>query len=163
MCTILWGRQPFVHDVTFICCRSFYCFVYVAQESSLSDTRCLIQYVVSPHCGDKRMAQSCTRSSLPNYFGISLKCGVQHVNVSNVNKAIEWTATKLRISMICQNSSAAKISCNFAPFFYHHSVVIQHIVSDTLYQTSYFLYIQRKVYKMLDTHFLILFWPLLFA
>jgi hypothetical protein len=25
-----------------------------------------------------------------------------------------------------------------APFFYHHSVVIQHLVSDTLYQTSDF-------------------------
>jgi hypothetical protein len=29
-----------------------------------------------------------------------------------------------------QNSSAEKISCNVAPFFYHHSVVIQHFVSD---------------------------------
>jgi hypothetical protein len=36
-----------------------------------------------------------------------------------------------------QNSSAEKISCNVAPFFYHHSVVIQHLVSDTLYQTGY--------------------------
>jgi hypothetical protein len=31
-----------------------------------------------------------------------------------------------------QNSSAEKISCNVMPFFYHHSVVIQHIVSDRL-------------------------------
>ena len=31
-----------------------------------------------------------------------------------------------------QNSSAEKISCNVAPFFYHHSVVIQHLVSDRL-------------------------------
>jgi hypothetical protein len=37
-----------------------------------------------------------------------------------------------------QNSSEEKISCNVAPFFYHHSVVIQHFVSDTLYQTCYF-------------------------
>jgi hypothetical protein len=38
-----------------------------------------------------------------------------------------------------QNSSAENITCNVAPFFYHHSVVIQHLVSDTLYQTCYFL------------------------
>jgi hypothetical protein len=29
----------------------------------------------------------------------------------------------------CQNSSAENVSCNVAPFFYHHSVVIQHLVS----------------------------------
>ena len=29
-----------------------------------------------------------------------------------------------------QNSSTEMISCHFAPFFYHHSVVIQHLVSD---------------------------------
>ena len=31
-----------------------------------------------------------------------------------------------------QNSSAEKISCNVTPFFYHHTVVIQHLVSDRL-------------------------------
>ena len=30
----------------------------------------------------------------------------------------------------CQSSSAEYVSCNVAPFFYHHSVVIQHLVSD---------------------------------
>ena len=39
----------------------------------------------------------------------------------------------------CQSSSEENVSCNVAPFFYHHSVVIQHIVSDTLYQTGDFL------------------------
>ena len=39
----------------------------------------------------------------------------------------------------CQSSSAESVSCYVAPFFYHHSVVIQHLVSDTLYQTGYFL------------------------
>jgi hypothetical protein len=29
-----------------------------------------------------------------------------------------------------QSSSAEKMSCNIVPFFYHHSVVIQHLVSD---------------------------------
>jgi hypothetical protein len=38
----------------------------------------------------------------------------------------------------CQSSSAENVSCKVAPFFYHHSVVIQHLVSDTLYQTSDF-------------------------
>jgi len=31
-----------------------------------------------------------------------------------------------------QNSLAEKISCNIASFFYHHSVVMQHLVSDRL-------------------------------
>ena len=30
----------------------------------------------------------------------------------------------------CQSSSIENVSCNVAPFFYHHSVVIQHLVSD---------------------------------
>ena len=38
-----------------------------------------------------------------------------------------------------QSSSAENVSCNVAPFFYHHSMVIQNIVSDILYQTGYFL------------------------
>ena len=38
-----------------------------------------------------------------------------------------------------QNSSAENITYYVAPFFYHHSVVILHLVSDTLYQTCYFL------------------------
>jgi hypothetical protein len=39
---------------------------------------------------------------------------------------------------LCQSSSAENVSCNVAPFFYHHSVVIQHLVSDNLYQTGDF-------------------------
>ena len=31
--------------------------------------------------------------------------------------------------MSLQSSSAEKISCNIVPFFYHHSVVIKHLVS----------------------------------
>ena len=30
----------------------------------------------------------------------------------------------------CQSSSAENVSCNVAPFFYHHTMVIQHLVSD---------------------------------
>jgi hypothetical protein len=35
-----------------------------------------------------------------------------------------------------KHSSSEKISCSVAPFFYYH---IRHLVSDTLYQTGYFL------------------------
>jgi hypothetical protein len=30
----------------------------------------------------------------------------------------------------CQSSLVENVSCNIPPFFYHHSVVIQHLVSD---------------------------------
>ena len=36
---------------------TLYTFSFEIKESSLSDTRCLIHDVVSPHCGDKRMAR----------------------------------------------------------------------------------------------------------
>jgi hypothetical protein len=38
----------------------------------------------------------------------------------------------------CQISSAENVSCNVTFFFYPHSVVIQHLVSNTWYQTSDF-------------------------
>jgi hypothetical protein len=50
---------------------TLYTFCFEINESRLSDTRCLIQYVVSPHCGDKRMARRCTRRSLPSYFDMT--------------------------------------------------------------------------------------------
>ena len=46
-------------------------FSFEIEESSLSDARCLIQDVKSPHCGDKRMVRRCMRSFLPNYFVIT--------------------------------------------------------------------------------------------
>ena len=42
-------------------------FSFGIKESNLTDTRCRIQDVVSPHCGDKIMARSCMRYSLLNY------------------------------------------------------------------------------------------------
>jgi hypothetical protein len=42
-------------------------FSFEINESHLSDAKCLIQDVVTPNCGDKRMVQRCTRRSLPNY------------------------------------------------------------------------------------------------
>ena len=44
----------------------------------------------------------------------------------------------------CQSSSAENVSCNVVPFFYHHSVVIQHLVSDTLHQTATFVNFKGK-------------------
>jgi hypothetical protein len=38
------------------------------QESSLSDITCLIQYVVSPHRGEKRMSRCCMRCPLSDFF-----------------------------------------------------------------------------------------------
>jgi hypothetical protein len=40
---------------------TLYTFSFEITGSRLSDTRCLIQDVVSPHCGDKRMVRRCTR------------------------------------------------------------------------------------------------------
>jgi hypothetical protein len=52
----------------------------------------------------------------------------------------------------CQSSSTENVSCNVAPFFYQHSVVIQHLVSDALYQTGDFPLYQRKTDIMLDKY-----------
>ena len=65
-----------MHDITFICCHSFYCFANIAHID-----------VFYPHSNDMTSSQ---------------------------------------------NSLAEKISCNVEPFFYHHNVVIQHLVSDRL-------------------------------
>jgi hypothetical protein len=46
---------------------TFCTFSFEFKEIGLSDIRCIIQDVVSPHCGDKRMARRCMISSLPNY------------------------------------------------------------------------------------------------
>ena len=43
-------------------------FSFEIKASSLSDTSCLLQYVVSPHCDDKGMSRCCTIYFLPNYF-----------------------------------------------------------------------------------------------
>ena len=64
-------------------------FSFEINESSLSDTRCVVQDVVSPQCGDKRMARRCTIRSLPNYFVMTSyhwNAG-KHIYVSNVNIA----------------------------------------------------------------------------
>ena len=62
-------------------------FSFEINECRLSDTRCIIHDVVSPHCGDKRMVRRCTRRSLPNYFAMtSYYWNVRHSNVTLVNE-----------------------------------------------------------------------------
>jgi hypothetical protein len=53
-------------------------FSFEIKESSLSDARCLIQDVVSPHCGDKIDAATMREifsSELFCHDAITLKCG----------------------------------------------------------------------------------------
>jgi hypothetical protein len=50
---------------------TLYTFSFEINESRLSGTRCLIQDIVSPQCGDKRMARRYSRRSLPNYFNMT--------------------------------------------------------------------------------------------
>jgi len=56
----------------------------------------------------------------------------------NTETILHWCAYP-RNSDYMTSYMTKKISCNVAPFFYHHSVVIQHLVSDIVYQTGYFL------------------------
>ena len=60
-----------ITDIHIYLTVTLYTFSFEINESRLSDTRCLIQDVVSPQCGDKRMARCCTRRSLPNYFDMT--------------------------------------------------------------------------------------------
>ena len=43
-----------------------------------------------------------------------------------------------------ESSLTENVSCNVAPLLYHHSGVIQHLVSDTLYQTATFINFKGK-------------------
>jgi hypothetical protein len=47
----------------------------------MCDTKCLIQYVALPHCGDNSMAFS---AELLCHDVISLESGEKHINVGNV-------------------------------------------------------------------------------
>jgi hypothetical protein len=69
-----WIRTMALSEYSFwirIVYLTLYTFSFEINKSRLSDTRCLIQDVVSPHCRDKRMARRCTRRYLPNYFDIT--------------------------------------------------------------------------------------------
>jgi hypothetical protein len=66
-------RQPSINWHYLTLCT----FPLEIKESSLSDTGCRIQDVVSPHCGDKGMARRCTISSLT----YNRNCAGKHINV----------------------------------------------------------------------------------
>ena len=82
-------------------------FSFEIKESGQSDTRCLIQDVVSPHCGDKRMTWCCTRSSLPNYFvmtsyhlnAICWKWSNSDDTLVNEQQQITWCHTQNVVSL----------------------------------------------------------------
>jgi hypothetical protein len=76
--------------------------LFATFESNLSDTRCLIQDVVSPHCGDKRMARCCTRRSLPNYFDMtSYHWNVRHKGSSScMHQIMRYTSKTHTLTQI---------------------------------------------------------------
>ena len=78
----------------------------------------------------------------------------EYVNLWYIIWKKEWTLNSHFVSVADTDTSfpTEKISCNVTPFFYHHSVVIQHLVSNTLYQTGNFLWFQRKTYIMCDKY-----------
>ena len=59
---------------------------YLTYSFEINEIRCLIQDVISPHCGDNRMVRRCMRRSLPNYFDKSLECETRHSNLTLVNE-----------------------------------------------------------------------------
>jgi hypothetical protein len=141
-----------VHDVTlFVAVHSFVTFCTFAFEFKevwykVSDTRCCITTLVIKEWRDVARDLLCrTILSWRHIIGMRGK----HVNVSNVSKTKEWTATNnvtscttcslpQSIVQICilfrQNSSEEKISCNVTPFFYHQcgdtTSCIRHLVSN---------------------------------
>ena len=63
---------------------------------------------------------------------------VEPVVWTSITTSCDAVSLRNRQDLI-QSLVQTQYGCNVAPFFYHHSVVIQHLVSDTLYQTGYFL------------------------
>jgi L-rhamnose isomerase len=55
---------------------------------------------------------------------------------------------KIVVFYLGQSSSAKKISCNVAPLFHHHDLVIQHLVSYTLYQSLLSLISKENVHNV---------------
>jgi hypothetical protein len=141
MCTILSGRLHFVHDITLffpfihqcqvtVFCLSVNADIYLysgfvimlisAAESNPGTGRTVHYLTLSTFSVEiKESRLSDTRCCITRYFfrsftNVRLLCFVSHSN--------DMTS--------CQSSSVENVSCNVPPFFYHHSVVIQHLVSD---------------------------------
>jgi hypothetical protein len=98
---------------------------------NLKKVACLIQDAVSPHCGDKRMAQHCTRHSLPNYMSwchimSSLLC--EPVSLRVVMQLVH-TIGKIWYKVLYQHTmyviSLSNISMKKQILNYHHTVVIK--------------------------------------
>jgi hypothetical protein len=140
-------RLYFVHDVTLV----------VAVHSPRS-RYCLIIFSVTVQSSDNTFLEKCGPYSCRKYWNYVFGNENMTVNIFTIHNTNEWTLNDrfvqvAYIDMVSphssdktswQSSSAEKIACNSAPIFYHQSVAIQHLVSDTLYQTGYFLYFQRK-------------------
>jgi hypothetical protein len=72
------------------------------------------------------------------HFNLTLAICLKFVFIEILDKLITYINVRLLYLVIysngmtsCQSSSAENVSCNVVPFFYHHSVVIQHLVSDS--------------------------------
>ena len=75
----------------------------------------------------------------------------------SVNSSTSGYCVLSNILMICRRIKVVwqRTSCAASHHSFITSVVIQHLVSDTLYQACYFRSIQRKTYIMLDKILLI--------
>jgi hypothetical protein len=81
-----WCKVVYPHTLHVMVVYLTLCTFFVEiNESSLSDAKFMIQDVVSPHCGNKRMARRCTKFPLPDYFVICII--VQNAEIyTNVGK-----------------------------------------------------------------------------
>jgi hypothetical protein len=63
-----WNQLMYILHYIHMWFKVFFILHYVCFPLKLMKVICLIQDVVSPHCGDKGMERRCTISSLSNYF-----------------------------------------------------------------------------------------------
>jgi hypothetical protein len=101
--------------------KSWYTVLYhhTINESRLSDTRCLIQDVVSPHCGDKRMARRCTRRSLPNYFDMTsyhwnVKMKIKDIPITYI---VWWYKTLYQVESVVWTSITTSLESDEPEIF----------------------------------------------
>ena len=78
-------------------------FSFEINESSLSDAKFMIQDVVSPHCGDKRIVRHCTRFSVPNYF-VMIVIALKYVGKTHQCKQCEHLFNVYSLILFITNS-----------------------------------------------------------
>ena len=111
--TILWGRLHCVNDVTF--------FVAVLSPMSITvQTLSVSLYNPTTLLKRKRGPYNCRK-----YWYYVFTLSTLMFSSPDSNDMTSW-----------KRKSAENVSCNVAQFFYHHSVVIQHLLSDTMYHTG---------------------------